>query len=206
MQDTMSGLAELMTTVSPSDVGVPLETSMAQDEIPINTTSKFSAPLKLKPQVTSAKNNQKIEDKPHKIVQNFEQMHQPFEGKKDEQRIKGAKKETFIEQEEKSKIELTGANHNKSCELCLEPIQVVREQKANGSMQITVKATIIDKKGRLVLGSPIIFYASGEAIPSIYDTQTNINGEAIFIFTTFHQENTQVEIEIDKVKYNLAIN
>lgn len=206
MQDTMSGLAELMTTGAPSDVGAPLETPMAQDEVPINTVPKVSEPLKLEPQVISAEGHQKTEDKPPKVVQDIEQMRQPLGGKKDAQGIKGTKKETFIEQEEKGKIALTGANHNKSCELCLGPIQVAREQKANGSMQLTVKATIIDKKGRLVLGSPIIFYASGEATPPVYDTQTNINGEALFIFTTFHQENTKVEIEIDKVKHHLAIN
>lgn len=212
MQDTMSGLDELMTAVSLSDVGAPLERQTTKDGITISTVPKTSEPLKLKPQVASSKNSQKIESKPHKVVQDIEKKYQPLVVKKDEQGIQGVTKEIFIEQEEKSEqkekstTDLTKLKHNKSCDLCLGTIQITREQRANASMQLTVKATIMDKKGRLVLGSPIIFYASGEAIPSIYDTQTNINGEALFIFTTFHQENTQVEIEIDKVKYNLAIN
>lgn len=118
--------------------------------------------------------------------------------------LKKIEKETEISVEVKNNVEqkktqqrtdpLTKQN---SCMLCIGNIRIEKQENINGGWKVKIMGDLMDKKGRLALNTSVQFKANNHAVPQQYETQTNINGEFIFTFTTFSSSKTQVELSTD---------
>ena len=66
---------------------------------------------------------------------------------------------------------------------------------SDGKHTITLKVNVSDKKGRVALGAPVVFRVNNGAVPSLFNTLTNISGDAIFEFVNYHRGNMLVSVE-----------
>lgn len=195
MQDTINGIAELIAPAATHGDNVQPKELKNHDVSATLFAERAHGSLEYKAPVVVSNNIQKIEPESNPIDDVVEKKIRLSEPVIEAEKLATVKIQAINKIAVKA-VEETKNKRKKSCDLCLGFTQIEREPKANGSVQIKATVIVMDNKGRLVLGSPVIFYANNEAVPNIYDTQTNVNGEAIFTFTTFSKEASEVEVKI----------
>ncbi|HGN1706894.1 TPA: hypothetical protein ACKRTE_002787 [Providencia rettgeri] len=175
--ETMQGLMEL---ISPTQTvtNTPLPQQKIEKQLP--TLTHQEEPEK------------KIEETPEK---NMQSVSVPLKKIAKETEISVEAKDNVEQKTTKQRIDpLTKQN---DCTLCIGNLRIEKQENINGGWKVKIIGDLTDKKGRLALNTSVQFKANNHVIPQQHETQTNINGEFIFTFTTFSSSKTQVELSTD---------
>lgn len=179
LDETMQGLMELIS---------PTQT--------VTNTSLQQPQQKIEKQLTTSIHQEEPEKKTEKTPEkNMQSESVP---------LKKIGKETDISVEAKNNVEqkntqkrIEPLTKQNSCTLCIGNLRIEKQENINGGWKVKVMGDLTDKKGRLALNTSVQFKANNHAVPQQYETQTNINGEFIFTFTTYSLNQTRIELVAD---------
>lgn len=76
---------------------------------------------------------------------------------------------------------------------------------SDGKHTIKLKVNVSDKKGRVALGMPVLFNVNHGAVPALFNTLTDISGDATFEFVNYHRGNMLVSVRFDGQEKHIPI-
>lgn len=76
---------------------------------------------------------------------------------------------------------------------------------SDGKYTIKLKVNVSDKYGRVALGTPVIFKVNNGAVPSLFNTLTDISGDTVFQFVNYNSGNTLVSVQFDREEMHIPI-
>ncbi|MDD9341814.1 MAG: Ig-like domain-containing protein [Providencia heimbachae] len=83
---------------------------------------------------------------------------------------------------------------------------ILNTQKfSDGKYTIKLNVNVSDKKGRAALGTPVTFKVNNGAVPALFNTPTDIAGNALFEFINYNRGDTLVSVQFDNQEIHIPI-